>query len=156
MQEAASGETILAMTRTMGKKKFRRMECTLDSGCVDHVFPRNALQEIEIKPSSMSQSGGHYVTATSESVPNLGQKTLQCRLNEGHQRTMVVQVAEISRPLLSAARLNDTGNEVVLHPTRPIIRNLATKEETALRRVGNTFLLDVWVEIPKGEGFARP
>ena len=131
------------------------MECTLDSGCVDHVFPQGALQEIKLRPSEMSKSGGHYVTATAETVPNLGEKTLKCRLNEGHHRTMVVQIADISRPLLSASRLNDTGNEVILHPERPVVRNLATGEEAALRRVGKTFLLDVWVEIPTDRVFTR-
>ncbi len=96
------------------------------------------------------------MTATSEAVPNLGEKVLQCQTAEGHQRTMIVQVADMSRPLLSASRLNDTGNAVILPPGRPGGNNFKTGEEAERRRVGRTFLLDVWVEVTPGKGFARP
>ena len=66
---------------------------------------------------------------------------------------MLVQVAATSRPLLSASRLNYTGNAVILRPDRTVVRNLATAE-AELRRVGKTFLLDVWVEVTPGKGFA--
>ena len=80
-------------------------------------------------------------------------------MNEGHQRTMIVQVARISKPLLSVSRLNDTGNAVDLHPDQPTVENLKTGERTALRRVGKTFILDDWVEIPdekERSRFTRP
>ena len=77
----------------------------------------------------MSRDGGTYMTATAEPVPNLGEQVLQCEMAEGYARTMLVQVADISRPLLSAARLNDTGNSVILQPENPVIRNLQTGQE---------------------------
>ena len=148
--------SLLAVTGATGSKNLVKLECTLDSGCVDHVFPRNVLQQIEARPSRMSKAGDAYVTATAEPVPNLGEKVLQCRLAEGHQRSMVVQVADVSRPLLSASRLNDTGNSVELHPDNPRIKNLKTGEESRLRRVGKMFILDLWVEVPAKSGFPRP
>ena len=61
---------------------------------------------------------------------------------------MIVQVANIGKPLISASRLNDTGHSVHLHPNAPKVTNLKTGEETKLRRVGKTFLMDIWVELP--------
>ena len=139
---------ILAMTKVMGGKRYMKVEGTLDSGCVDHVFPQNMLEEIAMKPSEMSKARGSYITATSQPVPNLGQKTLNCKLNEGYERRMIVQVANIGKPLISASRLNDTGHSVHLHPNAPKVTNLKTGEETKLRRVGKTFLMDIWVELP--------
>ena len=139
---------IMSITKRVGQKQYKRIEATIDSGSVDHVFPKNTLPMVEVKESNMSKKGARYRTATKDPVNNLEQQTFKCKMNEGHDRCMVVQVADIDKPLISVARLNDTGNSVEMSSKNPHITNIATGESTKLRRKGRSFVLDIWVEIP--------
>ena len=49
---------------------------------------------------------------------------------------------------MSVAKMNEAGNDVNLRGSNPHIMNIKTKEITALRREGKTFILDLWVKIP--------
>ena len=91
------------------------------------------------------------MTATSEGIPNKGQKRLKLKTREGHKRQMTVQVANVRKPLISTAKLNDAGNDVNLHHDKPHIINRATGERSDLRRVGRAYLLDLWVWIDRNQ-----
>ena len=118
---------------------------TIDSGCVDHVVPKDYLQDVELEPSPMSKAGKSYRSATSEGIPNLGQKNVKVKTKEGQKKKMTLQVANVTKPLFSTTRLNDSGNDVNLTATDPHILHKETGERTALRRVGRACLLDLWV-----------
>ena len=68
---------------------------------------------------------------------------------------MTVQVANVEKPLISTARLNEHGNDVNLHVHRPHVVNKATGERSDLRRVGRSYILDLWVWIG-ADGKAEP
>ena len=139
---------IFAMSEASGGKRYKRIEATIDSGSVDHVFPEALLPMIELQESEMSRRGARYRTATKEPVKNLGQKKFRCKVAEGHDRCMVVQVAQIDKPLISVTRLNDTGHAVQMSSVHPHIKHEKSGEITKLRRRGKSFVLDLWVEIP--------
>ena len=88
----------------------------------------------------------------------MGEKKLRVQTQEGFLRDMTVQIANVRKPLLSVARLNDTGNSVVLGD-QAYIKNKRTGEITMLKRVGRMFYLDLWIRNvrppSKKTGFAR-
>ena len=124
------------------------MQAAVDSGAVDHVWPEEMLTDIPLEESMLSKAKKGYVSAASQTIPNKGQRRLICRTREGHKRGICVQVAPVRKPLISSARLNETGNDVLLTRSRPRIINLKTKEVTMLRRIGRTIVLDLWVWVP--------
>ena len=138
-------QCILEVAKMTERGKWVKVSGTIDSGCVDHVFPTRLLSEIPIEPSPMSKAGKGYVSATSEPIKNRGQRRLKLQTKEGHKKGMTVQVAEVRKPLISTVKLNDAGNDVNLHADRPHILHKATGERTELRRVGKAYLLDMWV-----------
>ena len=77
----------------------------------------------------------------------MGEKVFRLQTREGHKRTMTVQVAPVTKPLVSTVRLNEAGNDVNLTAVEPHIFNKKTKERTKLRRVGRSYVLDLWVWI---------
>ncbi len=86
----------------------------MDSGAVDHVFPETCLVGIPLKESPLSRLGKGCVSATSEEIPNRGQKQLVVKTREGHCRGMVIRIAPVRKLLLSAAKMNEAGNDVHL------------------------------------------
>ena len=126
-------------------KGWVKVTAAMDSGAVDHVFPVDILPEIALEESPLSKAGKGYVSATSEDIPNKGQKKLRMKTREGQTRGMIVQVAPVRKPLLSAAKMNEAGNDVNLAGKNPHILNTKTGEVTKLRREGRTYLLDLWV-----------
>ena len=138
---------------------WAKVTAAMDSGAVDHVFPENVLTGIPLEPSPLSKAGKGYVSATSEEIPNRGQRKLKMKTMEGQTRGMIVQVAPVRKPLLSAAKMNEAGNDVNLAGKDPHIKNIKTGEITKLRRCGRTYLLDMWVwvapEKSSTSGFTR-
>ena len=136
---------ILEVAKLAKGGKWVKVTGAIDSGCVDHVFPPEVLPDIATEPSPMSKASKGYLSATSEPIPNMGQKRLKLKTREGHKRSMVIQVASVRKPLISTAKLNEAGNDVNLHSEKPHILNKDIGQKTDLRRVGRSYLLDLWV-----------
>ena len=145
MQDDVEERAIMAVTTTTRSSRWVKIEGTMDSGCVDHVFPPELLPEIKAEPSPMSRAGKGYMSATSEGIPNRGQKLLQLKTKEGQKKLMTVQIAKVRKPLISTIRMNEAGNDVNLTCHKPHIINRKSGERTELRRVGKSYLLDMWI-----------
>ena len=92
------------------------IDITLDSGCVDHIIDLGDAPGYEayIAESAGSKRKQDYVVGNGAKVPNEGQITLNLEHNQGltdgvNLTKSVFQVAEISRPLMSARRVCDLG-----------------------------------------------
>ena len=70
--------------------------------------------------------------------------------SEGQKRRISWEVCPVKKPLLSVARLSDAGNEVTMGKAEAYITNKKTGAVTHLRRVRNTWVLDMWIRVPKG------
>ena len=72
---------------------------------------------------------------------------------------MTVQVALVRKPLMSAAKLAEGGNEVILNGSAPHIRHLKSGKITKLKRQGMAYTLDLWTWVPSPpqppSGFTR-
>ena len=130
--------------------KMRR-GITADSGAGDSVIPRRMINNSKIKPSAGSKRGLHYVSATDQRIPNVGEISLDITTTEGHEDSMMFQVADVNKPLMSISDRVDNRCRVTFDQDDVTGEDLThtcnkkTKKIMKLRRVGKVWGLDCTV-----------
>ena len=102
---------LIARVRSMWNKV--RSGLTIDSGAADHVIPPNWVPGLRVQPSPGSKRGVQYVAANGSKLPNLGQMMLSFQNSAGTAGRIMLQVANITKPLVSVSKLVDDGHQVV-------------------------------------------
>ena len=74
---------------------------TADSGAGDSVIPKRMVNAKKIRPSPGSRRGLHYASATDHRTPNIGEISLEFQTDVGHAQCIVIQVADVNKPLMS-------------------------------------------------------
>ena len=93
----------------------------------------------------------HYVSATDHRIPNVGEISLVFQTDEGHTETIVFQVADVNKPLMSISDRVDHRCRVVFDQDDETgvdlshIYNKKTKKTMKLNRVGKVWVLDCTV-----------
>ena len=146
---------IMVVTEKTGTEAWTKVSAIIDSGAVEHVLPEGWLPTVPLESSPGSRSGKKYLSATGQEIPNKGQKKVIGKTREGQSRGIVFQVAPVRKALISAAKMNEAGNDVNLRGDSPHILNLKTNQVTALRKEGKTYVLDLWVKTSAASGFTR-
>ena len=90
-----------------------RIETVMDSGAAESVAPPNMAAGVAIEESPGSKRGQHYISASKERLPNMGQQRMKVMTNEGNDSRVLFQSAEVSRPLTAVSATCDAGNVVV-------------------------------------------
>ena len=85
----------------------------MDSGAAESVAPSDMAPWVPIKEFDGSRAGRKYISASGEVLQNLGEKMVSVYTNEGMPAEATFQVADVTRPLCSIARVCDQGNTVV-------------------------------------------
>ena len=120
---------------------------TADSGAGDPVIPRRMVNSKRIRPSAGSRRGLHYVSATDHRIPNVGEIKLEFRTDDGVDDSIVFQVADVNKPLMSLSDRVDKNYRIVFDRDDETgddlsnIFNKKTKEKMKLRRVGKVWVL---------------
>ena len=78
-------------------------------------------------------------------MPNLGEQLLRAQTESGEDTTVLFQVADVSRPLISVSAICEMGNRVVFGRGGGVIQNLATGIETPFERRNGIYHLNLWV-----------
>ena len=120
----------------------------LDSGAVRHVTPAGIFS-LTVRQTEKSKSGHMFYGANNSEIPNLGGQAVQGTAEDGTPVTLDFDVAKISRPLASAAELMEKNNRIVLDNDESYIESKVNGEWMPLRREGNIFFLDLWVQVPE-------
>ena len=92
------------------------------STCVPKDFP-----EVPVVPSEGSIKGLHYIGATNQKVPNVGQQQFQVVTENGIERRITFQSAAVRKPLLSVSNVCDKGQMVIFDNGRSVITNRNSK-----------------------------
>ena len=92
-----------------------QIDVVMDSGAAESVAPSSIAPWLDIKESEGSKFGRKYLSASGEVLPNLGEKNLDVVTEEGMAAKTTFQIADVTRPLCSIARVCDKGNQVVFH-----------------------------------------
>ena len=127
--------------------EWSELELSADSGACDSVMPKEgACAQIPIVPSAQSQRAMEYEVANAQAIPCLGERRLEIWTDGATApRGMVLQVADVHKPLLSLSRCADIGYESCLGRTCGYLLDRETGEAIPLARRGNLCTLTVWV-----------
>ena len=126
-------------------EKWTRHEAAVDSGEADNVSPLDMFPQFELKPSRLSMQGKGYISATKHKVPNVGERAVEFKTEEGKSKKIKFQEADVGKILVSVDKLAECGNSVHLTKKNPHIINEKSGEVTKLRRKRGQFILDMWV-----------
>ena len=124
---------------------WTRIDFAVDSGASETVLPAHLLTDIATTEGEASRRGVLYEVANGERIPNLGEKRFLGETHhEGIARQIRAQVCEVSKPLMSVAKLVKAGNTVVFSPDGSYIWDQATGEYMALEERSGMYTLGLW------------
>ena len=85
-------------------------------------------------------------------MPNMGQKSLVVHPEHARQEfQMVYQITEVTKPLLSVARMTDNDLDVHFTKTGGYVTNARTGETEAwFPREGNLYMMHQWIRDEDG------
>ena len=124
---------------------YRKMEVMVDSGAAATVIPERLLPDHPVRSGEASRRGVHYLAADGGRIPNLGEIDIKFVTREGHRSNLTFQAADVSKPILSVHDLTMAGNDVSFNPAGGVIRHKKTGRQTAFRKVGGVYILEVLV-----------
>ena len=116
------------------------------------MFPDLKLLETEA-----SRTKKAYAAADGGEIINEGEKTIEFVTNEGKSKKVKVQVAKVTKLLLSAAKVVKAGYKVELDGDNPMIKNVRAGEEIKIKKKNGIYVMDLWIDTEKmGRVFSRP
>ena len=121
---------------------------TADSGAGDPVIPKRMINSKKIRPSAGSRRGLHYVSATDHRIPNVGEINLEFQTEEGYDESIIFQVADVNKPLMSISDRVDHNCRVVFDCDEDTgedlshVFNKKTKKKMRLNRIGKVWVLN--------------
>ena len=68
---------------------------------------------VAVRPSAGSGEGRIFTSCAGAAIPNLGEQELHVVTDNGMDRTVLFQLADVSRPLMSVSAICDRGNRVI-------------------------------------------
>ena len=137
---------------------------TMDTGAHHNVIPRRMVGKHRIRPSPGSKRGMNYVGAGGEKIANEGEADFPFESVEGHKASMIVQIAEVNKPLGSVAYFVDRDYRVVYDKNMRTGEDMSymihkpTKTVYRFRRERNVWILDAIVDLAEifDSDFSRP
>ena len=148
-------DTVFAVSRDGSRRgeKWQRIAAVVDSGAAENVLPPDVCKHLRATPTDKSRAGIGFRGAGGDKIQNFGKKEFRVKLVDGTVLDSTWHVAGVKRPLMSVGKMLAAGSKVYLEDTSPRVV-LAKGKVVPLRRVGNVFLIDLWVRGP-AQGFAR-
>ena len=147
MREQAGGS--LCPVGEKGKSQWRRLSVAIDSGACDNVANPEDLPNHTVRETKASQEGHDFVSATGETIPNLGEMQVPAWTREQTLRAMTFQAAPVTKPLGSVKKICKAGHVVVFDDDGSYIINKSTGEINMLREEGGNYMLDLLIP-PEG------
>ena len=126
-------------------KDYQRMSILVDSGAAEHVLPRSRLPTYPVVEGAAKKAGVRYSAADGTEIPNEGEQSVRFATREGHECGILFQVADITQPLLSVAKLAAKGHDVTFNGDTGRITHLESGKSIRFYRQGGVYMLHVWV-----------
>ena len=136
---------------------WTRVRSVMDSGAGVSVAPPGMCPAYPIEESAGSRRGQEFISASEDTIPNLGEQKLDVVLDSNRETAIKYQIADVSRALNSVAEICDSGHrdyghQVVFGRKGGTIINLETGAATHFARESNVYCLDYWVKPFTGQG----
>ena len=138
--------------------EYLEIEFTLDTGASVHAMDQIDLPGFIIEESAGSRAGQKFQAAGGKLIDNEGQVKL-AMMAPGHDReiTCMVQIAKVTRPLLSVTKMTESGNiKVVCEKEEARILDKTGKTLATFKRSGGLYTAVMRVKNPKFQPFTRP
>ena len=128
-----------------------QVRSVMDSGCGVSVAPPGMCPTYPITESEGSRRGQEFMSASEDTMPNLGEQKLGVVLDNGGETMIKYQIADVSRALNSITEICDAGhpdfgNHVIFGRRGGMVVNLETGKTTHFQRENNIYCLDYWVK----------
>ena len=128
-----------------------RVRSVMDSGCGVSVAPPGMCPTYPITESEGSRRGQEFMSASEDTMPNLGEQKLGVVFDIGGETMIKYQIADVSRALNSITEICDAGhpdfgNHVIFGRRDGMVVNLETGKTTHFQRENNIYCLDYWVK----------
>ena len=121
------------MSQPVSSMEMVALEITIDSGAAENVLNEGSVPSVQTKPSMGSRTGVGFLAANGDKIPNQGEKKLRVITQEGLERSMLFQVAQVTKPLGSVSKICKKGHRVVFNDDGSYIENKITGEYMNLR-----------------------
>ena len=133
-EDADGGELYGSEWRQEPEGEWVKVESVMDSGASAPVAPPTMAPKAPIRPSEGSRRGQKYTSASKHKLPNLGEQLLRAVTEDGAETSVLFQIADVSRPLVSVSAICEMGNRVIFGKGGGAVQNLATGRETPFHR----------------------
>ena len=124
---------------------WRKIRVVMDSRTAECVAPRDMAPQYRISDSVASRSGVFYTSADGGRLDNLGQQELPIAFDNGTRAVATFQIANVSRPLMSVARICELGNRVLFGASGGVIVNLASGQVTPFEKEDGVYAFSMWI-----------
>ena len=135
---------------------WTKVKVIMDSGAAESVCPRSMAPQFAIRDSAASKAGVYYTSANGGHIPNLGEQHVPVCLANGARTIATFQVAEVSRPLMSVARLCEMGNRILFGANGGVILNLKTGDVTPFQKEEGVYTFEMMIPPLSEAPFGRP
>ena len=98
-----------------------------------------------ITESEGSRRDQQFMSASEDTMPNLGEQKLGVVLDNGGETMIKYQIADVITEICDAGHL-DFGNHVIFGRRDGMVVNLETGKTTHFQRENNIYCLDYWVK----------
>jgi hypothetical protein len=89
---------------------WEMIRIVVDSGASETVLPRDLCPMIQNRGSGGSRDKQEYRAANGHTILNEGEKEMLVLTQHGQQRRLVMQVCDVTKPLMSVSKSNAQGN----------------------------------------------
>ena len=131
-----------------------RVDAVVDSGAAKPVDPPHMAPGHAIRSSAGSRAGKNFAVANGAPLPHLGGQQLSMVTDDGLETSVLFQLCDVTRSLLSVSAICDYGNRVVFGRGGGVIYNLETGLEIPFARQGGIYSIGLWVREKKAEAAA--
>ena len=121
------------------------MEVVMNSGAAECNCPKSMAPHFMVEDTVASKTGVYYTSANGGQICNLGQQTIPVAFENGSKCIAIFQVAEVSRPLMSVAKICELGNRVLFGAGGGVIMNLKTGETTPFTKKDGVYIFSLWI-----------
>ena len=154
---------LMCMTEDAGKKReaeagngqWRRLRVAMDSGANVDVMPEDVCEHVPVGQCTGPRRGKKLAAANGTLIETSGEKHIVGLTDAGENIDWRFIAGKVKKALKSTATTCDEKKWVIHTEAGGWIIDVASKRRIPLQRVGNSYIVDVWVKVPK-PGFSRP
>ena len=138
------------------KREWRRLRVAMDSGANVDVMPESACDQLPVLACTGPWQGKPLAAANGTVIETSGEKRIQGLTDSGDAVDWRFIAGNVKKALKSTATTCDDEKWVIHTKSGGWIIDVASKRRIAMVREGNSYIVDVWVRVPKSPGFTRP